>query len=199
MDVQVIKPSEGFEYYNPGTIFWNNFQYNSDRESRAISGSTSEGWIGYTRNRYGKQAKGLFVSCGNGWVERACFTEGLISEAHGFDISPELINIAEAEAKQIDMPAIYTLADGNNLALDVADFNIVVNNGSMHHIAYLDRLLRYMHTLMKPDGLYVIMDYTGPHRNQYSWECWSRSLEINARLPQKYRKQLRYTLEQLRK
>lgn len=192
MNTPVIRPSEGFDYYLPDTILWNNFQAEIDKEALAISGSVNEGWIGHVRDAYGVQGKALFVSCGNGWVERACFQHGVIREAWGFDVMAESIATAKAEAARIGLPATYEVLDGNDLQLDWSGFDMIVNNGSVHHIAYIDRFLRRLRPLLKEGGLYVIMDYTGPHRNQYEWKSWSKALELNNSLPEKYRKRLRY-------
>jgi hypothetical protein len=62
----------------------------------------------------------------------------------------------------------------------------------MHHIAYIDRLTRQMARFLKPGGIYVVNDYTGPHRNQYGWEAVSRCAELNHSLPEAYRARLGY-------
>jgi len=187
-----IKPTEEHNYYSAEYLLWNAFDYVRAREARAISGAPDKGWVGHVRDTYGRQQKALFVSCGNGWVERECYRHGLIAEAYGFDIMPAHIAEARADAIAIGLSAEYKLADGNKLDLGWSDFDMVVNNGSVHHIAYLDQFMRKLHQMMKPNGIYVLMDYTGPHRNQYPVNAWMRALEVNISLPTRFQKKLRY-------
>jgi SAM-dependent methyltransferase len=188
----VIRPTEGHDYYSADYLLWNAFDAVMEQEARSISGRPDVGWIGHVLGSYGRQERALFVSCGNGWVERSCYEHGLISEAYGFDIMPDHIAAAEEGAVQIGMPAHYRLADGNNLDLPWTGFDMIVNNGSIHHIAHIDQLMRKLRTALKPDGIYVIMDYTGSHRNQYPVNAWLRAIDVNATLPARFQKRLRY-------
>ncbi len=134
----------------------------------------------------------MFISCGNGWVERDCFKTGLIRGCVGFDVMESSLAAAQADAAAIGMPARYFLADGNRLVLDGTVYDIAVNRGAMHRIAFLDRLLRQIHGSLARDGIYVMNDYTGAHRNQYSWEVWSAVVKASHALPEMYRAVLAY-------
>ncbi|WP_299085556.1 class I SAM-dependent methyltransferase [uncultured Ruegeria sp.] len=192
MNDDTLKPSEGFDYYAPETVFFNTFDIFADQWNELISGNSDMGWMDHLLLEFGKFERALFVSCGNGWVERDCFQAGLIGHATGFDILPELLETARTEAAKIGMPSTYSVEDGNKINLPKDGYNLVVNNGACHHIAFLDRLLREVHGALAPDGLYVIIDYTGPHRNQYSWTAWEQIIKSNATLPEEYRTALKY-------
>ena len=187
----VIGPSSDFSYYR-GDVYWNNFAHIVDHISKSISGHSNVGWIAHVRDTYGKRASGLFVGCGNGWVERDCYTQGLIEEAWGYDIMESSIAEARSKAEAINMPATYVVADGNNLDLGGRRFPLIVNFGAMHHVAYIDKLARFLRSSLEPDGVYIINDYTGAHRNQFEWPAWSRIVEVNASLPAEYRMTLSY-------
>jgi 2-polyprenyl-6-hydroxyphenyl methylase/3-demethylubiquinone-9 3-methyltransferase len=191
MDDTVLKPAAGFEYYKQ-EIYWNNFDQVQMRMNLAVSGDPAVGWVQHVRRLYGVRDPGFFISCGNGWVERDCFRAGLIRSAIGFDVLPDLVGTAAAEAEKIGMPARYFQADGNTLPDDGPTCELIVNHGAMHHIAYIDRLTRQMARFLKPGGIYVVNDYTGPHRNQYGWEAVSRCAELNHSLPEAYRARLGY-------
>jgi SAM-dependent methyltransferase len=134
----------------------------------------------------------LFVNCGNGWVEREAFRERLIQRALGFDVSEALVDAAAMEASKIGMPCVYMVCDANQIHLGGIEVGLVVNHGAMHHVAYIDRLTRRLHKVLAKGGIYVPFDYTGPHRNQYSWEAWSAIVELNASLPERLRATLVY-------
>src|SRR6516225_5336784 len=110
MGTATLRPSEAFEYYK-GTIYWNNFEIVQLYINQAISGDRPKNWSQHVRDRYGCFENGLFINCGNGWVERDLFREGLIQKAIGFDISETLIQAAVAEAARIGMPFAYTVDD----------------------------------------------------------------------------------------
>jgi len=61
----------------------------------------------------------------------------------------------------------------------------------MHHIAYINKMTETVARIAE-DGLYLGLDYTGPHRNQYDWDVWSKIIHINQLLPPKYRQAIRY-------
>ncbi len=191
MDDTTLKPTEGFEYYRD-EIYWNNFDQVYAQMSTAVSGNPEISWMRFLQQQYGARESGLFINCGNGWVERDCYRAGLIRSAIGFDVNPALIGIASAEAKKVGMPARYFQADGNRLPNDNLACDLIVNHGAMHHIAYIDKLTRELASYLTPDGMYIINDYTGPHRNQYSWEAVFRTIEINQSLPEEYRVELGY-------
>lgn len=188
----VIKPGDDFQYYVPGAIYWNDFPETRARQNSKISTSPDTDWMDHVRETHGVADRALMVSCGNGWVERDLFRKSAIKYAYGFDIMPALIDDAKNEAEKVGMPSDYVLADGNNLDIGQSDFNIIVNNGAVHHIAFINRHLYRLSGLLAKDGLYVINDYTGPHRNQYDWETLSAIVRTNARLPKKYQIQVGY-------
>ena len=186
-----VKPNEAFEYYT-GAVYWNNFEIVQLYINQAITGDRSKNWSQHLRDTHGCFESGLFINCGNGWVERELFREGLIQKAIGFDISETLIQTAVAEATKTGMPFAYTVDDANRTDLGGIDVALVVNHGAMHHVAYVDRLTRRLCKALAGGGVYVAFDYTGAHRNQYPWAAWSSMVELNASLPERFRATLIY-------
>ena len=173
-----LRPGVEFEYYT-GAIYWNNFEIVQFYINQTISGEKLKNWSQHVRDRHGCFETALFVNCGNGWVERELFREGLIQNAIGFDISDTLIGAAKMEAAKIGMPFVYVTEDANRVDLRDIEVGLVVNHGAMHHVAYIDRLTRQLCKAVAKGGVYVAFDYTGVHRNQYSWAAWSSMVELN--------------------
>lgn len=190
--MNTLIPSNDFEYYILDSIYWNNFEKVISYINSSISGNETQGWVSYINKQFGTFDDGLFVSCGNGWVERDCFKEKLICSASGFDISQKLIEKCIEEANKIGMPYDYRVEDANKLTEINKKFNFIVNNGSIHHVAYIDQFTRAIASALHSDGIYIINDYTGPHRNQYSWEAWEAIISLNASIPKKYQINLVY-------
>jgi SAM-dependent methyltransferase len=72
------------------------------------------------------------------------------------------------------------------------EFDWAINHAAFHHIAFLDRAVRNLAKAMKPEGLLICYDYTGPDRNQYPWEVWSAMLELNELLPEQFKANMNY-------
>lgn len=187
----LTRPGEGRNYYMK-PVTWRSFEVIHRHLNAVVSGKDDVTWWGHFKQCHGSFDTGLFFNCGNGWVERGFFRAGIVRRAVGFDISSDLLRAAEEEAAKLGMPASYSQTDVNVFVADGLRCDLVVNNGAGHHVAYLDRLTRQLHRALNPAGLYVMMDYTGPHRNQYPWEIWSKIVEFNETLPPQYRKILRY-------
>ena len=82
--------------------------------------------------------------------------------------------------------------DVNSTSFPRQRFDLVVNVGAAHHIAYIDRVFRALCELLPDDGWFVSFDYVGPHRNQYATATWEAVWELNSRLPESLRQDLRY-------
>lgn len=190
-ETQTVKPSEDFEYYG-NTIYWNDFKAVQVLHNRLMTGCGEIGWMQHLGSAYGLFDHAFLVNCGNGWVERDLFNAGVIRQATGSDISPGLLARARDGAAEIGLPAIYIEADVNTFEPDTKAYDLVVNVGAMHHVAHIDRVTRRLARMLRDRGVYASFDYVGAHRNQYSWEMWSRIIEINESLPPSFRVMLHY-------
>ena len=188
---QTVKPSEDFEYYG-STIYWNNFKAVQVLHNQAMTGRGDVGWMAHLGSAYGPFDHAFFVNCGNGWVERDLFNAGIIRRATGSDISPDLLAQARDGAAEIGLPATYLEADVNTFEPEAGAYDLVVNVGAMHHVAYIDRMTRRLARMLRAGGVYASFDYVGAHRNQYSWEMWSRIIALNESLPPSFRVKLEY-------
>lgn len=190
MSDATVKPPDSFEYYR-GTIYWNNFDIVLSAQNKLIAGDSSLYWHHHILKRYGKRKLAFVFSCGNGWVERDLFQKGVIQSVTAFDILPNYIEEARSAAKKLGMQANYFIADGNTFEEGNLRCDLAVNVGAMHHIARINRMTDTLARICQ-NGIYVGYDYTGAHRNQYGWNVWSKVVETNQQLPEKYRIKLRY-------
>jgi SAM-dependent methyltransferase len=186
-----IAPRTSDVYYGQ-TIYWNNFDAINAYVNSTICGSPDIFWMDHCIRKYGVQDLALFLNCGNGWVERSLFERGGIRRAVGVDIAADLLAIAKSEAKILGADFEYIELDSNNERIPVRSYNCVVNHAALHHIAYLDRVLRQCCAVLPENGLLISYDYTGPHRNQYDWEAWSKVLLIWEDMPADLRGALNY-------
>ncbi|MCA1719945.1 MAG: class I SAM-dependent methyltransferase [Actinobacteria bacterium] len=88
--------------------------------------------------------------------------------------------------------SVYYGGGINTAELPEGDYDLVVNFAAAHHIAHLDKVLRKVAEVLPEDGVFVSVDYVGPHRNQYGYEQWEAASALNASLPEQYRSSFSY-------
>jgi SAM-dependent methyltransferase len=174
--------------------YWNDYELVREQINKRVSGSPHLKWyehfIGTHKGR--TFTKALFVNCGNGWVEREMYQTGLFKEAVGVDYLQPLIDEATQKAEAEQMPIRYYQLDINTGVFPESDFDLVVNHAGCHHIAFLNKVLRAIDTIMTEDGYFLNFDFVGPHRNQYPYEQWNEMYLLNESLPAELRQEMGY-------
>ena len=179
-------------YYGGG--YWNDLPVVADFIERRATGKEATPWYVHLKEVTGGRTfkKGLFLNCGNGWVERELLRAGIVEETVGIDISEDLLDNARKAAADEGLNARYFARDINTADLPEDGYDLVVNYAAAHHMAYLDKVLRRVAELLPEDGVFASVDYIGPHRNQYPYEQWQAASDLNDTLPEAYRADLPY-------
>ena len=161
---------------------------------KKASGDPSVRWDDHLlRIRGGRPFKrALVFNAGSGWVERELMDKGIILSAVGTDFLQSFIDEANAAAVNGRYNASYVRVDINAEALPAGPFDLVLNYAAAHHIARLDNVFLQINRLLAEDGLFVSVDYVGPHRNQYPDPLWVKLKQVNARLPHQLRQDMAY-------
>ena len=175
-------PAPGFDYYG-NYVSWVSFDQVNFHLNRLVSGHPIQNWVHFLRDNHPTFDSALSMNCGNGWVDRELFREGVVREVVGVDIDDGILEEARREAAEVGLPARYECMDVNRSDLPHGPYDLVVNFAALHHVSLIDRVVRGIHRSLAPGGLLVHYDYTGPHRNQYSTEAWSATIELNESLP----------------
>jgi SAM-dependent methyltransferase len=128
------------------------------------------------------------LNCGNGMAEQALFNWGVIRSVVGVDVSGESLVAARLEAERLGLPAEYLAIDVNVDDLPAGPFDLVLNHAALHHVAFIDNVVRGLRRVIADDGELVHYDYTGPHRNQYATDAWGATVELNASFPAELRR-----------
>jgi SAM-dependent methyltransferase len=186
-ELQTCTPPDSTVYYN--STYWNDLPPVIEHISEICTGDRSKWWVPGFKDRYCEQGPfehGLFLACGNGWVEREFMDWGIVRRATAFDYSTELLQAAERERGDRDIA--YFQADANTIDFEPESFDLIVNVGALHHVQYLDRLCRILCRALTTDGVLVGYDYVGPSRNQYSRPHWRLIEKTNQSLPAFLRK-----------
>lgn len=178
-------------YYHSN--YWNDLQLVQRYLNERSSGDPDVTWSEHLAAHTGRTfAKALVLNCGNGWVERALVTAGLVKEAVGVDYAEDLLVAARTEADAAGLPLRYHQLDTNTARWPEDGFDLVINHAAGHHVARLDTVFRSIAELLPEDGLFVSYDFLGAHRNQYPTAQWEAAWLANEALPARFRHQLVY-------
>ena len=173
-------------YYS--TQYWNDFPKVLEYMSENFTGDKRKWWVQDFRERFAQESfeHGLFLNCGNGWVERDFIDCGIVNNATAFDYSMDLLK--DAEEKKENRRINYYQADVNQVFFSDDCFDLIVNVAAMHHVQYINRVCLQLAKALKPNGLFVNYDYIGPQRNQYAVLNWLLINLVNLSLPETIRK-----------
>ena len=107
--------------------------------------------------------------CGTGDLERGLAQYNIGRRFHGFDVSPNSIEIARREAGAISNAHLeYSVIDLNRESFGENLFEFAVVNMSLHHIEELEFFTKSLHRALTPRGWLFINEYVGPTRFQWT-------------------------------
>lgn len=169
--------------------YWNDYPQVQKYINANFSGDKNKTWQQDFKERYAPRPfkHGLFLNCGNGWVERQFIDMKITQQATAFDCSPDLLQKAiKLKGKR---KIHYFQADVNTVQFKKNTFDLIVNVAALHHVQYLNRLCYILAKSLTKDGIFVSFDYIGPHRNQYPLLQWLLVKIVNRSLPSYMKKE----------
>lgn len=174
--------NENSKIYYSGK-YWNDYPQVLEYISYNFTGDKHKSWIEDFKERFAKKPfkHGLFLNCGNGWVERDFIDRRIVKKATAFDYSQELLNTAKKGKGKRHI--YYFQADVNKVTFEENQFDLIVNVAALHHAQYINKLCYQLAKVLEEDGIMVNFDYIGPARNQYPLRQWFYVNKINNSLP----------------
>lgn len=117
--------------------------------------------------------KVLVLACGQGHAEREVLHRGWARQAVALDLSGQVLAHARAVAEEQGLAIQYLQADMNRLPLGQApfepgSFDAVLSLSAVHHCSELERLYADVAELLVPGGWFLLDEYIGPDRFQWS-------------------------------
>jgi SAM-dependent methyltransferase len=101
--------------------------------------------------------------------EMALTTTGLLAEVDVMDVAQGLLLKQSSLAKQRGFSNIhYHRQDMNIVELPMNHYDLVWAIGTVHHIDKLEHLFEQVKRSLKPKGLFLLREYIGPNRIQFS-------------------------------
>jgi SAM-dependent methyltransferase len=134
-------------------------------------------------------ARALSLGCGTGRLERAAIRVEACGEIDAIDTSSVSLELARAEAQKEGLLGIqYRVGDLESLVLPRDHYDAVFFHHSLHHVRSVERLLVQVSRALKPDGLLLLDEWTGPARNEWDSRRLARANALYVDLPRGWRR-----------
>lgn len=166
-------------YYAEGGLMWGQLAAVRARRNRKISGDPERDWIDHLAATHLAARlpveSCLSLCCGTGELERELRERGIVRNCLGVDIAAGCVARAREIAAEQGLDGLqYREADLNRIDLPADAFDLVVAQYALHHLVALEHVLEQVARSLRADGLFVVLDYVGPTREQFE----PRTLEI---------------------
>ncbi len=160
------------------------------RVNRLVSGDPQVDYISYVARKYLAEGPlaGLSLGCGKGHKELRWARLGNFARLDAYDLSPERIAIAQADARARGMANVhFHVGDVYRLDWPISRYDVVFGDQSLHHFAPIESLYADIHRTLKPGGYFVLNEYIGPARFQWTARQLEAADALLALLPPRYR------------
>lgn len=141
----------------------------------------------YARDRL-PLARGVSVGCGNGHKEMVAIESGLATAFDLYELSAERIKQGRqlAARRGLQDRVRFLQGDAFQLATAAAQYDLVYWNNSLHHMMDVPAALQWSRHVLKANGLFLMDDFVGPDRLQWSQEILDIASGVRQGLDKKY-------------
>jgi len=143
-----------------------------NRWNRLITGDSRITSYRYIAEKYlaGRTVTALSLGCGTGSAEIRWAETGRFSRIDAYDLSAPRIARAKEAAEQQGLDRILHYAVGDIYRLQIADssYDVALVEQSLHHFSPLNRVLTAIDRSLKPSGLFILHEFVGPSRFQWT-------------------------------
>jgi SAM-dependent methyltransferase len=177
---------------NDRPVHWWDLPKVRERWNYLISGNPSVDYIQYISNKYLAQRNsltGLSLGCGPGFKELGWVETGKFNRIDAFDISENSIAYARRAAKEKGYGDIlnYFVADVHKAEFKKYFYDIIFVEHSLHHFSSMKELLLKIKESLGKDGYFIINEFVGPSRFQWTHRQLQATDGVLALLPLRYR------------
>ena len=159
--------------------------------NKRISGFESKNWLEHFKLKYAAQpfTKVASLGCGAGGLERHAHYLGISQKIDAFDIADGAIKIAKQEAHNMGMAQSihYECCDISTIRLSPQTYDAVFTSQSAHHFESLEHIFDQVKQSLKPGGLFVLNEFIGPTRFQWTDQQLEIANAILDTLPAAYK------------
>ncbi|HEX7152963.1 MAG TPA: class I SAM-dependent methyltransferase [Thermoanaerobaculia bacterium] len=155
------------------------------------TGDPARNWVTSWAHRYfvGDNLRVLVLGCGEGWLERSLAEQPYIANIDACDFAEEAVERARELARAQGLGKIhYHVTDLNTAMLEENAYDVVVAHAVLHHIEKLEHAFGQIERAMRPNATFIINEYVGAKRFQYSEDVLRIINELLACLPEPLRR-----------
>ena len=150
------------------------------------TGDPARDWLSSWAHRWfvGDRLRVLVLGSGEGWLERAIASWPFVDRIDAVDVAPEAIERARAQAPA---KASYAVVDLNRDTLHENAYDVVVAHMILHHVENLEHAFTQIERAMKRDATFIVNEYVGPKRFQFSDDVLAKINALFRCLPKRLR------------
>jgi SAM-dependent methyltransferase len=173
-------------------VSWMNHPVIEKHINRIISGDPGKNWMDYVKVTYAPRPfpRGLSLGCGGGGLERHGLFLNICAHFDAYDVAPGAIEVAKAEAAKIGYAdrTQYEACDLNTMNLPADTYDIAFACQSAHHFTAVEHIFGQVQRALKPGGLFILNEFVGPTRFQWTDRQLGIVNDILHELPEAYRR-----------
>jgi SAM-dependent methyltransferase len=153
-------------------LHWTDLAAVQRRLNCKVSGDGAEDWLSYSLRQHFSGRLPLTrcysLGCGCGAVERRLAKLGAFVRCEASDISEGALIEARRAAMSEGIDNItYEVLDANALVLPAQTYDAIWAHASVHHLSQLEHVFSVVGSALKPEGLFILLEYIGPSRFQF--------------------------------
>ncbi|RJQ31997.1 MAG: class I SAM-dependent methyltransferase [Peptococcaceae bacterium] len=163
-----------------------------ERWNHLISGESKVDYHEYLSRKYlsdRESLNALSLACGTGHRELRWAGLGKFQRIDAYDLSETRIEYArnKADLKGYNGIINYCVADVYKLEMRAGYYDLVLGEQSLHHFSPLKKILLKVNRFLKQNGYFVVNEFVGPTRFQWTDRQLAAVNGLLAILPAKYR------------
>jgi ubiquinone/menaquinone biosynthesis C-methylase UbiE len=174
-------------------VHWGSIPYISGHINRLITGNKDKSFGDHIVDAYFRakapSAIALTLGCGIGYREIHMAKSGCFKRIDAYDLSENALAEARVRAAQEKVSDVvnFEKKDLNDYALPSAHYDFVLVEQSLHHFSPLSPLLDKIQLALKPDGYFIVNEFVGPDKFQWTDRQIAVINALLTLIPAKYR------------
>jgi len=121
-------------------------------------------WTGFLKEKYGPRKKCLSLGSGTGRVEQYLINTGFASGFDTIELCDNLNKTVHKTESRIDARP----GDLNFCCLPAKKYDFILCHHILHHLINLEHVLYQINNALTPSGLFLVAEYVGEDRWQFS-------------------------------
>lgn len=154
-------------------VNWWDIPLVQQRWNHMISGDAALDYHDYVSHKYWADRDGLIAlsfGCGTGEKELRWAETKKFSRIDAYDLSAPRIEAAKQAAKESPTGDIVNFVAGDvyAIAMQEGGYDVMIGESSLHHFTPLETLLNRAHQFLKPGGYFIVNEFVGPTKFQWT-------------------------------